>query len=150
MEELVCHHPNQLFNFVITNSGTYMSDILCLLMCTESPLSYLCKEIFNENQIKPLDLICSCYEIQGNNLKEQIKQHHEETMKETQKVGHSTARLTGYRKQVNGMILCVLPTKFQCRGLEVPSTHLKSNSQTPPRCPTIQLNSDSMASDSTS
>lgn len=44
MEELVCYHPNQLFNFVITSSGTYVSDTLCLLMYTASPLNYLCKK----------------------------------------------------------------------------------------------------------
>lgn len=52
MEELVCHHPNPLFSVVITNSGMYVLDTMCLLMCTASPLNYLCKNMFTQNQIK--------------------------------------------------------------------------------------------------
>lgn len=70
MEELVCYYPTPLFIFVITNSGTLMSAIMCLLTCTASLVNYLCKKIFNENQIKPLDLIYNFYEIQRNKLKE--------------------------------------------------------------------------------
>lgn len=49
----------------------------------------------------------------GDNLKEQVKQHHEEMMKETQKVGHSTEQLMWYLKQVNGTIFVFCPPNSQ-------------------------------------
>lgn len=49
------------------------------------------KKKFNQNQTKPLDLISIFYEIQG--IKEQVN-YHEETMRKTQRVGHSTEQLT--------------------------------------------------------